>query len=237
MRGYLNFNGIDTRTYGVYVSGGGTFLAPARAYDFESVPGRNGALVGNEKRLENIEVTYPAFCYANTKANLRGFRNALLSSQGYQRLTDSYHPDEYRMAAYAGPFDPEMRDDMQAGTFEIVFNCKPQRYLTSGESWQTFESTGTIDNPTLFDSLPWLRVYGKGTFSIGSTTVTISSDSPYSYIDIDCEMMDAYQGAVNCNRYVSVSGNNFPVFKPGSNGINLGAGITKLQTRPRWWRV
>ena len=63
MRNYLIFNGKDSRDFGVYISGQGTFGAPARAYNVIPIAGRNGDLVTHEKRLENISVTYRAFIY------------------------------------------------------------------------------------------------------------------------------------------------------------------------------
>lgn len=236
MRNYLTFGGVDCRDYGVYISGQGTFSAPARAYENISVPGRNGDLIGSEKRLENLELTYQAFVYANFRENIQAFRSFLLSQTGYKRLADTYHPEEFRMACYAGPFEPEVRQDNKAGRFDIIFNCKPQRFLLSGEQVQTFGPGGdAIRNPTLFDAQPLLRVYGNGTVSIGGVDMTIE-DSPYEYVDIDCAMMDAFYGATNCNPYLTLSGNDFPVLAPGVNFI-LVNDFTRVDITPRWWQL
>lgn len=235
MRNWFTFDGVDCRDYGVFISGQGTFSAPARGYEFFPVPGRNGDLIGNEKRLENLELTYPAFAYANFMESIRGFRSFLLSRTGYKRLVDTYHPDEYRMACYAGPFEPEMMTNNRAGTFDVIFSCKPQRYLMSGDTVHEFTSAGTLYNPTMFDAQPFIRVYGTGTLGVGGKTITISAHS-YSYIDIDCELMDAYYGATNCNSYVSVTGNDFPTLPPGESGITM-SGVTKAEIKPRWWQV
>ncbi len=235
MRNYLIFNGEDSRDYGVYISGQGTFGAPARAYNVVPIAGRNGDLVTHEKRLENIEVTYKAFIYTNFDANLRNFRNFLLSSIGYKKLSDSYHTDEFRMALYDEDFDPDVTSMNDAGEFNIRFNCKPQRFLNSGEDVTTLTADGTIYNPTLYDSQPLLRVYGNGILGIGSQSITISGADVYT--DIDCEMMDAYKGTANKNHTITLTDYKFPVFTPGINSIDLGSGITKVEITPRWWRV
>ena len=235
MRNYLTFAGKDCRDFGVYISGQGTFSAPARAYEFIDVPGRNGALVGTDKRLENLELTYPAFAYANFREAIRGFRSFLLSQVGYKRLVDTYHPDEFRLACYAGPFEPDVMKTNRAGTFDIVFNCKPQRYLISGETAQVLTETGTVYNPTLFDAQPLIRVYGSGTLRIGASTITVAQ-STHEYIDIDCELMDAYNGATNCNSLIMLSSNDFPVLPPGETGISF-TGITRVEITPRWWQL
>lgn len=237
MRNYFTFDGNDSRDFGVYISGSGTFSAPARAYSIETIPGRNGALIGNEKRLDNIELVYPAFCMSDVKTNLMNLRNLLLSLTGYKRLIDTYNPDEFRLAVFQGPFEPDMIRDLMAGEFNLSFNCKPQRYLLSGDEVTELTANGSVSNPTLFASQPWMRIYGTGRVYLGAEYVQISTQSPYEYIDIDCEMMDAYSGAVNCNKYVSVSNNDFPTLKPGSTNIVLGTNITKVQIKPRWWRL
>lgn len=134
MRNYFILDGVDSRDFGVYISGQGTFSAPQKAYTFYNIPGRNGALLGNEHRLENINVSYEAFIYTDFDNNMAAFRSFLLSLNGYRRLTDSYHPEEYRMAAFVGPFEPKVQRTNDAGSFTITFSCKPQRWLISGDT-------------------------------------------------------------------------------------------------------
>lgn len=462
MRNYLTIAGTDSRDFGVYISGQGTFSAPEKAYEFYSVPGRNGAILGNDNRLENIEVSYNCFIYSNFKQNIADFRTFLLSLNGYQRLTDSYHPDEYRMAVYTGPFEPEVTEKNDAGSFVLTFNCKPQRYLYSGETvysfvqgspqyidgenvyaygtkldptyfeaivevksringspgsprtltalqtevitangetvtqadlsgkkaskaridfgtstakilaktdlalptsgwtfvfsrmeyppyavyktsmaalsysdifacshlpfvtadsyldmldqlnskrylagmccyggdiyiatdpithpdetsfnaymaslnavvdgllrtpvsvtapatairfpigWITFNSmykleyvrarygvsSDMMSNPTEFAASPLIRTFGAGSFTMDGVTVTIANCD--SYVDIDCDLMDCYEGSINRNKDVTFSTYDFPKLQPGDNQVTVNSGITLLQMTPRWWRV
>lgn len=235
MRNYFTLDGVDSRDFGVYISGKGTFNASARDYNMIPVPGRNGDLVGPEKRFQNGTLVYPAFIYANFKQNIADFRNFLLSLVGYHDLIDSYHPTEIRKVLFQGPFNAEVVTKNDAGSFDIEFICKPQRFLTSGQQVTTLTADGSITNPTLFDSQPLMRVYGVGALGVGSQTVTITQADVYT--DIDCEMMDAFKGTANKNPYVQLTDHNFPVFKPGVNNISLGTGITKVEITPRWWIV
>lgn len=235
MRNYFTLNGVDSRDFGVYISGQGTFSAPRRDYNMVPIPGRNGDIVGIEKRFENLELTYPAFIYTNFKQNIREFRNFLLSLVGYQTLSDTYHPEEFRMALYEGEFAPDVEPKNNAGQFDIVFNCKPQRYLQTGETVTTLTASGSITNPTRFDSQPLLRVYGTGQLGINGDTLTITNADGYT--DIDCEMMDCHKGLINCNLFVEFTSYKFPVFTPGVNNISLGEGITQVDITPRWWQL
>jgi phage-related protein len=74
---------------------------------------------------------------------------------------------------------------------------------------------------------------GAGTVGIGSQTSTISAIS--SYVDIDCEIMDAYKGAVNCNGNVSFTDDI--VLGPGENNISKSGNISKVVITPRWWII
>lgn len=235
MRNWFSFGGLDSRDYGVYISGSGVFNAPERQYEMIEVPGRNGDLVGIGNRLANIELTYPAFIYANFKQQMTAMKSAFLAKEGYQRLIDTYYPDEFRLAVFAGGTQVESVERRNAGQFDLVFNCKPQRYLLIGEEQVDVTSALRLINPTDFPSSPLIRVYGYGDLGINDMTVTISDQ--YSYVDIDSEMLDCYSGANNANPYVSFSSNDFPKLLPGTNTFTKTSNITQIKIVPRWWHV
>lgn len=236
MRNYFTFGQYDSRDFGIYISESGTYNSPKRVYNTYTVPGRNGDLIGKSDRLENVSLTYPAFSYANFDHNIAALRSALLSTDGYARLWDSYHPDEFRMGCFTGPLTVKARDQLDAGKYDLKFDCKPQRFLISGETVKTFaSSSGTITNPTLFESRPLIRVTGYGTLTIGSDVITIAQ--AYAYVDIDSEIQDCYHGTDNANRQVALQQNDFPVLKPGSTNISISGNITKVEITPRWYIV
>ena len=189
----LTFDGEDSRDYGVYITGQAVFNAPEREVEMISIPGRNGQFALDMGRFENIEVTYPAGIFANTEAEfaeaVSNFRNLLCSKRGYVRLQDEYHPEEYRMAIYKSGLELE-NVALKAGEFEITFDCKPQRYLTSGETAVTVTNGGVITNPTLFDAQPLLQLIGYGSISINGQTLSVNS-GPLGDISVsDYQNMD-----------------------------------------------
>lgn len=133
----LVYGGVDSADYGVYITGDAVFNAPKRSVELVSVPGRNGAIEIDQGHFENIEVSYPAGMFGDDQTDFRerlsDFRNAIMSQKGYQRLSDTYHPDEYRMGIYVDGLEVEPKHYNEAGQFTLKFNCKPQRWLTSGE--------------------------------------------------------------------------------------------------------
>lgn len=132
-RNNVIFGGVDFAENGVWVTGSGTFSAPQRDVTVVSVPGRNGDLVIDNGKWNNIQVTYPCFIRDNFDQNMAAFRSLLCSQLGYQKLEDSYHPDEYRLGAFAEGLFPSMRQRNKGGEFDVIFNCKPQRFLKSGD--------------------------------------------------------------------------------------------------------
>lgn len=137
-QGNMTFDGIDAKDHGILISGEGTFDAPARVYEMVEVPGRNGAVAIDQGRYENIEITYPAGVWGEDpqtfRERLAAYRSELGARIGYKRLEDTYHPDEFRMGIFSDAIEVEPSGYNTAGKFEVVFNCKPQRFLKSGEA-------------------------------------------------------------------------------------------------------
>lgn len=130
----LYVGGVSLReTYGVEITGEAVYNAPARDVEFVTVPGRNGELVIDHGRFENIEVTYPCSIAAGYQANIDGLRAYLKTLVGYVEISDTYHPDEYRLGVYVAGLETTNGWKMTGGTFDLVFNCKPQRFLRSGD--------------------------------------------------------------------------------------------------------
>ena len=236
MINYLTFAGKSTNNFGIWISGEGTYDAPERNVQTQEVAGRNGNLLMDMGNFRNISIKYPAAIKTDMPSRFRDFVNFAGSQIGYQRLEDTYHPYEYRMARFKSNLSIETAGYMnRSGQFTLEFDCKPQRFLKSGEEPIDFTSNGMLYNRTEFEAKPLLRVYGSGsgTVSIGSETISISAIS--TYVDIDCEIMDAYKGAVNCNGNVSFT--NDIVLKAGENNIAKTGSITKVTITPRWWII
>ena len=186
--GKIIFGGVDSSEYGIYISGEGVYNAPERVVEFVEVPGRNGAIAMDQGRYENISVTYPAMYLGKNQEEFReklsDFRNAILSQKGYQRLEDSYHPEEYRMGVYASGLEvTKLFRKMRGGEFELTFNCKPQRWLTVGALPIPVDSGDVLQNPTVFDSSPLLEVEGYGNISFNGFNISLDN-SPLGVVSL-----------------------------------------------------
>ena len=177
----LVFGGVNSADYGIYITGEAVSNAPSRAVETVSVPGRNGDIIIDQGHWQNIKVTYPAGTFGMSETEFRtalsDFRNAIVSQLGYQRLSDTYHPDEYRMGTYVEGLEVNTKSHNKAGEFDLIFNCKPQRWLAEGEAAVTVASGDTLTNPTLYDAGPLLMIEGYGTIDIGDYPVEIVNDT------------------------------------------------------------
>lgn len=224
----LTFDGEDSRDYGVYITGQAVFNAPEREVEMISIPGRNGQFALDKGRFENIEVTYPAGIFANTEAEfaeaVSNFRNLLCSKRGYVRLQDEYHPDEYRMAIYKSGLELE-NVALKAGEFEITFDCKPQRYLTSGETAVTVTNGGSLTNPTLFDAKPLLQLKGEGNIAINGETMK-TTDGPLGEVSVsDYQTMGVTTQTVTISTQYANPGDALEVTCKLSERFRAGVGV------------
>ena len=230
----LIYNGIDLRGFGVYVSGEDSWAKPAPEFEKVSVPGRNGDLITYNRRYSNVNIIYRLGITKSFNVNYGDLIDALLSDPGYHRLEDTSHPGEYRMAMIESGIDPSMTARNLAGEFEVAFNCKPQVYLTTGELTTTLTVSGTIFNPTCYESCPLIRVYGNGTLTVNGDAIVFTNNTGYT--DLDCDLEDAFYGAENRNSRVTMATGEFPRLRPGVNSIQL-ENLSRVEITPRWWRL
>ena len=234
MSEYFIFDGVDSRTFFVDVFEKNTHGSPARLYDVQEIPGRNGALLIDNKKYNNTTHEYGCIFYTSMLGNLQNFRNFLVNTAGYKRLEDSIHADEFYLAAYRASVVPKIDDRRTMAKMTLTFDRKPQRFLKSGETAVTLTGNGSITNPERTSAKPLMRLYGEGTIQIGHYAIQVVSADEYT--DIDCDMLEAYKGTASCNDKIRVIDHAFPVLAPGVNNIVLN-GITRVEITPRWWRL
>ena len=238
------FDGKSSKDFGLYISGDKTFNGTTRNMEKVSIPGRNGDLYLPSNTFENTKYSFDAFIFDQYKYErmARDARSWLLSKDGYKRLEDDYHPDEFRMAVFVGPVDFNTIL-LQAGTTTITFDCKPQRFLKSGEDRivsMTPEGI-TVFNPTFFDALPILILHGNssGSVSINDKNTITFTDSVAYVVAVDCETCQTYYQSTGAwaNDKLIIEDGWFPILEPGENTVKFSDGITKVEIVPRWYTL
>lgn len=211
----FTFNGISAADYGVYVTDVNVFNSAERAVEYITIPGRNGSFALDHGRFENITVVYDCALGQDTDVDfvtaISDFRNALASAKGYQRLEDDMNPDEYRMAVFSKGLEAPTLNQ-QTAKFKVEFNCKPQRYLKSGETAIELMNEAVLTNPTMFPASPILKLRGYGIFKVGD----------YDYITIENKEI----GIVSLAPQRTASGSTVVSNLANTGNMNTGDTIT-----------
>ena len=238
---YFTYNGRSSAEFGLHIEKNDVFSAPEYDAEFISIPGKSGDIINPNRRFANIKVTYTVFlARKNTTALasvLRDIKGWLYSEPDrYHEITDSYDAEYFRYGVISGSLDIEEQLN-KVGSFTVTFNCKPYKYSFAGqEVLVTGAKRLSVTIPTSFESRPYIKLYGSG-----AVTLNISSPDSTSlwtisaideYIEIDSELMNCFKGTVLKNDIVT--GEGFPVLKPGENLIACAGNVQRLEVVPRW---
>ena len=235
IRHNIIFDGINAQEKEIVIYGGAVDEIAKRDVKTVTIPGRNGVLHFDNGRFDERKQTYLAYipgeyypariAYARTVFGRRG--------KGYKRLEDTFNADEFSLASFDDAMKPESMAFRTMGLTELSFSCRPERFLRIGEQVITASGAVTVANPTGLPAKPLIRVYGTGgVLTVGGEVITISTID--GYVDLDCDMCDAFKGSTNCNQNVTLG--SFPVFDEGTTGISWTGSITSVEITPRWWK-
>lgn len=236
---------IDSSQYNVLLSGLGTYGAPERDVTAVSIPGRNGDLIFDNGRFFNAEVFYDCGMSRTFQSDFDTFRSLMmLNSTTYGWLTDTYHPSEKRRARVARIEEISTTAANLGGKFRVVFDCKPQRYLASGDQLIQIGYNGaavTVNNPSAYPAYPIFyfepalaRRVNSAEVSISSTVDNVTTtrtalvsapanDYFRNNFVIDCEMKSGYYktATISYPLVVQRMTSEFPFLVPGNNSVTI----------------
>lgn len=237
--GFIIFNGISSEDYHIQVEHPPGYDIPERDYEIVHVPGRNGDVVIDKGSYQNKDRSYEIAIGSEDRLfpeMASKISEWLHSTTGYARLEDSYEPEHYRMAVYKE--ETEIENILgHGGRATIKFNCKPQRFLKTGDRVVTFSSSGILKNQTYQAADPIITIYGsgEGVLNVGGYVVSISNIT--EPVIVDSEIQDVYsKNMENLNGITSLN-KGFPKLKRGENEISFSGGITSVEVKPRWWML
>ena len=229
-------DGIDARSAGIQLQEPIEFSEAVPISKAQTIPGRNGDLIWETGSYENRGASASCFCLQkDVEKAISAAGRFLMSKKGYRRLETSDDPDHFWMARVEN--SPQIAMRLRAlAPFDIDFDCKPQRFVKSGENPITFDSDVVIFNQYGQDALPLIKVYGSGEdqqIRVGDCVVKINHLSGGIYLDSDTQ--NAYNGSGNQN--MNIYATVFPVLQPGETSITFTSGIDYIEIVPRWWEL
>ena len=218
---------------------------PKRKYTIQSVPGRSGDIVieESEDAFSNYNQQYGVFIDAKAPGLpqvARGLAEWLLGSPGYQRLEDSYDPDFYRMAIYAGG-EEFLNYFNEYGRGTLTFNCAPKRFYKIGEREISVSSGDKIYSPSSFRNHPIVMITGNGNCTLtihdknGSTknfTIKNVSGTVRIYSE-EHKALNSSDVSVNAN----VQSDYENLYMDSESSITWNSAVTSVSIIPRWWTI
>ena len=228
-------DGIDARSAGIQLQAPIEFSEAVPVVEAQTIPGRNGDLIWETGSYENRSGSASCFCLQkDVEKAISSAGRFLMGKKGYRRLETSDDPEHYWLARVENSPRIEQRLRVLA-PFEIGFDCKPQRFVKSGENSVVFTENGSLFNQYGQVALPFITLYGQGagTLTIGDCVVEVKALDGTLYLDSDTQ--NAYNDSGNQN--LNINAPVFPVLGDGEIPISWNGGIERVEIIPRWWEL
>ena len=229
MTDYFIWNGVDCRTKGIHVSELPPITIPLERSKQTIVPGRPGSLTQLEGDDVYDDMILTATCFIVDPAQIPAIA-AWLKGKGTVTFANRTGGHYNARIANQIPFEKVLRGNPHC-SFAVNFRCYPFWYQENVSDVTITTSGDTITNPGSVYSEPLLTINGSGdiTLMVGTTIVELTNIS--GSIVLDCALKEAYKGTALMNDHMS---GDFPVLKPGMNGISWSGNVTSIVISPRW---
>ena len=228
-------DGIDARSVGIRLQSQIEFSKAVPVVESQAIPGRNGNLIFETGSYENRVGTASCFCLQkDVERAISSAGRFLMGKKEYRRLETSDDPNHYWMARVENSPQISMRLRTLA-PFDISFDCKPQRFVKSGENAVVFSANGSLSNQYGQIALPLITLYGQGegTLTIGNCVVEVKELDEMLFLDSDTQ--NAYNN--NGNQNMNINAPTFPTLPGGETRIAFSGGINRVEILPRWWEL
>lgn len=232
---YFKFNGIDSRTLGVYMESAPEIPSGAIRSETQSIIGSAKVLHYTEgpDAMDPISISIDCIIADSPSdatitaivAWLRGGGDLWLSH-------DAGHIYKKAWVENQIPINRAFRLRSER-RFTVEFECEAHRYIYPEAEAFSFATQGRLANPGTAPAEPLIRLNGSGDVSLLIDDTSLLIDGVSSYVMIDCETQMVYKGNANLGSSVTRIG-DWPVIAPGGSLINWTGNVTGLVITPRW---
>ena len=256
------FNGKSSRDFCLNVDQLPAPVHPARRGDPYRIAGCNGTEYQEDGTYENYTQPFKIW-FRDFVSNRDVYQISndiatwLLCSRNFCRFEDTYEPEYFRMARFAGPLNIEavLR---KYGRTTLEFEFKPERYLKSGEQQVKGSNSIELSNPTGQIARPRIKMQGVGKTTLVCNAVYEGTMEHHLAIDVDFGSSGSTI-TIDSNTYkatfangsdaygaLSRSGSKYPSLPQLYRGVNhIGqvddvtteGRISSIEIVPRWWTV
>lgn len=226
---FFIFNNINSKDMDIVVTKMPPITKPEMKLEEIIIPGRNGSLyVKDNKKFD----TYNPFIY-QIECSLKENTNARkifewLNGEG--KLILSKEPDKFYNVLIKSKIDLEQIYKV-FNKFSIEFQVQPLAYSINEKRIKLSETTEMTILDSTYYIKPYIKILGNGNISLTINNETMNFKNIDEYIEVDCELEEAFKGNVDCND--KVYSEDFLYLKPGKNIISWLGNVSCVELKYR----
>lgn len=237
-RHYFEYGGQRSDLFDLHISASNTEASPEQDVSFLSIPGRDGELTQDNKRLSSFNK--PIYVTIQSKNDIEEMAHKinqwLKTDVRYKELKKSWDSEYTYRAIIYEYFD--IQDILpKFGRVPLPFRWHPLKYRSTGLEEMTISNGEKLINPELRKSKPIIHIKGIGDITLrlnGNDWCLLRSVDQEIIIDSEMETASKDNRAQN-NKLLDVEQTDlFPLLVPGDNIISWTGNVQSLKIKPRW---
>lgn len=222
------YNGVDSRTVGVFIQQMPAFLRPQRNKTFHQIAGRDGRLTQDNGGYDFYQTTMKINCNGQPLSKVYDW----LSGDGW--LISSEEPTrKVKVDLYYPIRNDAFRCDACYDTLTVTLYCQPYRYHKEDVIQTVTSSSSTLTNPGTARSKPRLTIKGSGDAVVTLGLYQMDFEGLTNGIIVDAELMEclSLDESQLLNNLAAMD--EFPELKPGANTLAWTGNITEVKVEMR----
>ncbi|MFP7202218.1 hypothetical protein SFC08_14705 [Lysinibacillus halotolerans] len=233
----FQYGGIWSNNMGLTIDAKTSQASPTYDVEFVEVPGLDGDLAIDNKRL--MPFTYPIHVFLKDDVDVHAAATRisqwLKSDVRYKDLLLSWDSNYIYKAIFYEQFD--IQDILpKFGKISLNFKCHPVKYLAEGMTPQNINNGSSLINPELRSAKPLIKIVGSGDITLKNNGVDwLILRAVDGYISVDSNAQLVYKDSYNqFDKMMATLSPLFPQLKPGENLITFTGNVTSVEITPRW---
>lgn len=222
---FFIFNDINSKDRGIIVNTLPPISKPERSYEEIDVPGKNGKLYIDNNCYNSF--TYEMTCTLMPGSNIRTIAEWL---NGSGKLTLCTELDKFYNVIIKNQIDFEQVYRI-CNEFVVIFDIQPISHSIEEKELVVSKETNLIIKESTYEIKPYIRVNGSGNITLTINNKSIVLKIIENYIELDCELEEAYKDNLNCNSKIECD--DFPKLLPGTNNISWIGSVLSIQIKYR----
>lgn len=233
-KAFIQYNGKKSTDFGLVMMNEVEHESTSNDVETIVVPGRDGVLLRDNKRLNAVEKSFPFVIRA--KENLTKTQEDIadwLTVSGYHDLKLSWDSEHVYLATVLESFS--IQELLRAfGKFRVSFLVHPIKFLVSGLRELTLAKGQVLANEGRLPAKPIITIAGNGDCDLTINGRTTKLKNIQNGLTLDMQKNVIYHGVLPAWDKVERSVHSqLPYLDKGNNTINWTGNFT-IKIRPYW---